>query len=354
MRENTLLAQPFDTSSFTLTGSPTAIARDVQMLLGDARGMFSASDTGSLLYLDGASSSSTTLAWFDDKGTRLTTVGEIGSARGLRLSPDGRMAAIGIINAEDRLNLWTVDLATNTRHQLTFTHDGGVPFVTWSPDGKAVAYGANRDSTLLIAQRPSSGGAEDLLFTLPADQKGLGNPRVSSWTNDGSTLVYSGSGVGGIWTLPIGSGPGKRSAKALVTDPTTAQNPRLSPDQRWFVYQASYDKGSTLQIFVDAFPGGGRRQEVAARGTIALWGPDGHSLYYADDNILTELSVTESDGALHLGPPRAIMPIMVGRGFSYDVAKDGRILALVTSAARATHPLTLLQNWPRAAGLAGY
>jgi hypothetical protein len=45
------------------------------------------------------------------------------------------------------------------------------------------------------------------------------------------------------------------------------------------------------------------------------------------------------------------MPIIVGRGYSYDVAKDGRILALVSSEARAARPLTLIQNW--AAGLTG-
>jgi len=42
------------------------------------------------------------------------------------------------------------------------------------------------------------------------------------------------------------------------------------------------------------------------------------------------------------------MPIIVGRGFSYDVAKDGRILALTTSELRATRPLTLVQNWTSA------
>lgn len=42
------------------------------------------------------------------------------------------------------------------------------------------------------------------------------------------------------------------------------------------------------------------------------------------------------------------MPIIVGRVFSYDVAKDGRILALATSELRAARPLTLVQNWTNA------
>ena len=39
------------------------------------------------------------------------------------------------------------------------------------------------------------------------------------------------------------------------------------------------------------------------------------------------------------------MPVIVGRGYSYDVTDDGRVLALVTSERRAGQPLTLVQNW---------
>ena len=347
MRENTLLAQPFDPAALALTGSATAIARDIQSLTGDARGVFSVSDTGTLLYLDGASTSSTTLAWFDGDGRRAGTVADLGSsARGVRLSPDGRTAALTLIAPDGGQTMWTVDLATKTRNQLTFAQEPAGSFMTWSPDGRALAYSASRDTRFVIAQRPVAGGAEQIVFTLSADR--VTSPRVTAWTNDGSAILYSGSTEGGVWSLPLAPGPsGVRSAQVLVKD--AAQNPRLAPSQRWFAYQAALDRGPLQQIFVEAFPGGGRRQQVSARGTLPVWGADGKSLYYADDNLLTVLSVTEADGALHFGPPRAIMPIIVGRGYSYDVAKDGRILAIVTSEARAAHPLTLVQNWAKAA-----
>ena len=350
MRESTLLAQPFDPVTLALSGSPRAIARDVQMLLGDSRGVFSASDTGALLYLDGASTSSTTLAWFDSKGTRVGAVGELGSARGVQLSPDGRTAAIGVIDVEGSLNIWTVDLATNTRNQMTFAKEMAAvgSFMIWSPEGRALAYAVKQGGGYLIVQRPAGGGAEKVIFALPADQQRLASPRVSAWTNDGSTILYSGSSLGGIWSLALAPGGlGGRSAQPLVKEPDTAQNVRLAPSQRWFSYQGALDTGAVSQIFVEAYPGGGRRQQVSARGTLAVWAPDGKSLYYADDNMLTVVSVTEADDALRFGPPRAIMPIIVGRGFSYDVAKDGRILALVTSETRAARPLTMVQNWTR-------
>jgi hypothetical protein len=76
--------------------------------------------------------------------------------------------------------------------------------------------------------------------------------------------------------------------------------------------------------------------------------PDGRAIYYGSDNVLYRVDISESGGSLRLGIPRAVMPIIQGRGLSFDVAKDGRILALVTSDRRASRPLTLVQNWTAA------
>jgi len=350
MREQTLLAQPFDLSTRTLRGTPVAVASGVQTLLGDPVGLFSASDSGALLYLDGAALSATTLAWFDRGGTRAAIVADMGSARGILLSPDERSVMVGVIDAERRLDLWRVDLATAARARVTFATPTSrvTSFMVWSPNGRDIAYGIDRDGVGAIARRSAAGGSEEILFTTPPDQGRLATPRVTAWTTDGSTMVYSGSSVGGVWTLALTAKPEERTATQYVKDLENAQNVQLSPNQRWVVFQAAPDSGTVSGIFVEAFPGGGRRQQVAARGTIPSWSTDGTSLYYADDNILSVVDVTDADGALRFGPPRAIMPIIVGRGYSYDVAKDGRILALVTSEARAVRPLTLVQNWPKA------
>ena len=348
MREDVLLAQPFELSRLELTGSPVAIARGVQTLLGDIRGVFSVSETGLLLYLDGAAGSATQLVWFDGAGKRVAMVGELGSIRGVRLSPDGLFAMIGVIDVEGRLDLWRLDLASGRRTRVTFAAEpGDVPsFMAWSPDSSAIAYSAKKGAGMAIVSRPAAGGAEETLFTLPADQATISNPRVTVWSGDG-TLVYSGSSLGGIWIVPPGP-PGARKAAPLVQDYQAAQNARLSPNQRWFAYQAAPRDGPVQTIFVEAFPGGGKRQQVSARGTLPVWGADGKTLYYADDNMLTGVDVAEVDGVLRFGTSRAVMPIIVGRGFSYDVATGGRILALVTPEWRAARPLTLVQGWAAA------
>ena len=350
MRENTLIAQPFDLSHFALAGSPLAVARGVQMLLGDPRGLFSASETGTLIYQDAVEGSATSLVWFDATGKRQTTVGEMGSARGLRFAPDEQSASIGVFGLDNRIDLWRVDLASGRRSRLTFASDGGQSsFVAWSPDGSTIAYGVKRENDLRVLRRSASGGAEETVFTVPAEQVGGAAPRVTAWT-PGGLLVYSAQVTGGIWSIPAAEPPGgSRVATRLVRDPPNAQNVRVSPNQKWMAYQGVLGDATVSGIFVEAFPGGGHRQQVTDRGTLPVWSADGRSLYYAGDNTLMVQDVAEADGALKLGVPRALMSVMIGRGYSYDVAKDGRILALVTSDARAARPLTLVQGWTAAA-----
>jgi Tol biopolymer transport system component len=352
MRDDTLIAQSFDPSTLALTGSPVAVAHGVHNVLDEGRGVFSASETGLLLYQDGASDSATSLAWFDGAGKRLAVVGDMGTARNMRLSPDGRLVQIGVADVEGHLDLWTIDLATRARRRITFSRepDHVSPFAVWAPDGSALSYAITRDGKNAIAQSPVAGGAEQVLFTLPADPVGhVGIPRVTAWTNDATTLCYSGENGGGLWTLPLAAGSnGTRTPVPFVKDPDRAQNARLSPSQRWVAYQAALGSSTVQGIFVEAFPGGGARQQVAARGTLPVWRADGRSFYYADDSMLTVVDVTEAEGTLRFGTPRRVMPVIVGRGFSYDVAKDGRILALTTSELRAARPLTLVQNWTSA------
>ena len=347
MREDTLLAQAFDLSSRTVSGTPVSIARGIQTLLGDPRGVFSASDTGVLLFQDGVAGAATSLVWFDRDGKRQSLVGEVGSARGVFLSPDNQTAVIGMLDAEAQLSLWRVTLANNQRIRLTYeigTNDVS-SFLTWAPDGRSIAYGAKRDGKIIINRLASAGGQPERLFEVPNEHTQGTVPRVTAWTKDATTLIYASQIKGGMWKLPLKPAGAPLTAIPFISNAFNAQNAQLSPNQRWVVYQGSVGGGTVSGIFADAYPSGGLRREVADRGTLPRWSADGKSLFFAIDNQLSVVDVTESDGSIQFSPPRGLMPVIVGRGFSYDVAKDGRILALVTSETRASRPLTLVQNW---------
>jgi Tol biopolymer transport system component len=346
LREGTLLAQPFDVDALTLSGSPVAVASDVAMVDSN-RGVFSASDAGSVLYQQGTRDAALTLAWFDPEGRRVSTLGEVGNARGVFLSPDARVTTLSITDAQLRGDLWRVDTATGQRTRLTseVPPNDVNPFVAWAPDGRSIVYSARRQDRLTLVRRQMSGsGGEAPVFDVAVsgadrDQSTFDLPRVTAWSRDGSLLTYS---YRGLFVVPMGGAA--RDVKAFGSDEGRGQNPRLSPDGRWVSYQARREGGGVLGVFVDAFPGGGRRQQLAEEGTLAVWGPDGRSFYYLTKNTLVRTDVREADGQLVFSPPRAIMSVRQGRGYSYDVAPDGRILALVTPEEQASRPLTLVQN----------
>jgi serine/threonine protein kinase/Tol biopolymer transport system component len=350
MREGTLLAQPFDLSRRAVSGTAVALARGVHLLLGsDARGVFSASETGLLLYQTGAAEAAASLAWFDPAGTRQSIVGEMGAARGVFLSPDNQYAAVGIADVEGKLALWRVNLSNLTRNRLTFATgaDDVSAFLTWAPDGRHVAYATRQNGRPTITRTPAAGGQAESLFELPAEHAQALNARVTAWTKDGATILYANEAKGGVWRLPLKPvAPGSAlTATPLLKDAPDALNVQLSPNERWIAFQSSVGSGTVPGVSVDAYPGGGRRQAVSERATLPRWSTDGKALYFAVDNQLSVVDVTEADGDIRFGAARPLMPVIVGRGYSYDVSDDGRILALVTSERRAGQPLTLVQNW---------
>ena len=349
MREATLFAQPFDPAQRMLSGTPVPIASGVQIVTGEPRGVFSAADNGTLVYQEGGEAANT-LAWFTAEGARQAPIAEVGAARTVFLSPDQQYALVSTAEAGARADFWRVHLTTGARHRLTFvdaTYEQST-FAAWAPDSRAIAYGVRRSGAISLASMPADGGVEQLIVKVPEAQTHGSVPRVTGWSPAG-VLLYSATTRGGIWGLPLTR---DRSAAGdalhVVADPDTAQNVRLSPNGRWIAYQGGIAAATVPGIFVDRYPAGGRRQQVASRGSLAVWNADGSALYFASDNQLTRVPVAEVDGALRLGPPKAVMPVITGRGFSYDVAKDGRILALQTSERRALRPLTLVQHWTAA------
>jgi Tol biopolymer transport system component len=348
MRDNTLVSQPFDASRLVLTGSPVSIARGVQTLLGDPRGLFSASENGLLVYQDAPPGPASSLVWFDANGKRLSGVAELASARGVRLSPNGLFVTMGLTAPDGRTDLWRTELATGRQARLTFENDGNVSsWVAWSHDGQWIAYGVKRDGRTLVVRRPSAGGPEEIVATLPPKLVKDSMPRVGDWTRSGDILL-SEITPGGIWRVPVaGAGATASALSPVIKTSDEGHNARVSPNGRWLVYQAALGDATTSTVLIEALPSGGHRHQVSDHASLPVWSADGHALYYALDNILTMVSVTEADGTLQFGPPRPLMPVIIGRGYSYDISKDGRILALVTSEARAARALTLVQGWVR-------
>ena len=68
LRENTLMAQPFDAKRLATTGDAVPVAGQVGYVPNDAIGLFSAAGTGLLAYQAGAGVGLRRLTWFDRSG----------------------------------------------------------------------------------------------------------------------------------------------------------------------------------------------------------------------------------------------------------------------------------------------
>ena len=76
-REQALLAQPFDTSTATLSGAPIAVADGVGAFAPATSGLWSVARNGTLVYRAGGTGLPL-LTWVDAAGRSLSTVGELG------------------------------------------------------------------------------------------------------------------------------------------------------------------------------------------------------------------------------------------------------------------------------------
>ena len=91
-RDRTLMAQPFDVATRTLTGEPFPVVERVGSE-GSRYVSFSASAVGTLAYAGGGAFGSQ-LTWRDRAGKQLGTLGELAFYSSVALSPDGSRAVV--------------------------------------------------------------------------------------------------------------------------------------------------------------------------------------------------------------------------------------------------------------------
>src|SRR4029077_10980819 len=133
-------AVPFDLPRLTVTGGPVPIVEGVQRtnpFNGGAQ--FSVSSTGSLVFIPGPASTTTSgpqfdLALIDRKGGVTPLRLPPGGYEFPRMSPDGKRVAFGTDDGKEA-TVWIYDLAgTSAMRRLTF--GGRNRFPIWASDGE--------------------------------------------------------------------------------------------------------------------------------------------------------------------------------------------------------------------------
>lgn len=338
MRENSLVAQPFDPDAGKFTGDPASLVENVQFDAGVWRANLSASTTGVLVYASGTATGNQVIAWYDRAGKALGTVGDLGSYVELTLSPDEKKLAV-TDGSGATTTVWIYDLASKLKTRLTF--NGGVQRTPlWSPDGRKIAFSSNQQANISVQPIDNGVPAESVLSLTEA--AGL---LLEDWSRDGRYLLYS-QGLGldlKLWVVPLF---GDRKPFRYGDSPRQYHG-AFSPDGRWMAYVAG-DEGGKPQVFVAPFPWTGAKWQVSSgESGEPHWRADGKELYYYDFAGLTAVEVNGAGSAFQVGRSQKLFPLLLHDIYrEYAPSRDGQRFVAITAGEGTSQSLTLVQNWP--------
>ena len=329
------LCQMFDAERLEVTGGSFPLIEGVAQHLGSGVAQFSTSDTGSLVYVPGASGGlSRTLVWVNREGQEEPLADEARAFEYPRLSPDGRRIAVGIREANS--DIWVYDVERGTLTRLT-VDPGEDESPVWTPDGQKITYAATHGGARLTLQRLSDGSGEE--EAVPVGE--YRHHHLGAWSPDGQTLAFSSNG---LWLAPVGK---DAEAEAFLQTDAIEQAPAFSPDGRWLAY-ASTETGRS-EIYVQAFPGGGSKRQISNDGGAEpLWSADGEELFYRAGNRMMVVML-EDTPSFSASRPRVLFEDRFERlpwnERNYDVSPDGeRFLMPWSRQSAGSQPL--LETWP--------
>ena len=351
MRDQSLMAQPFNPRRLELTGEPVPLAEHVAINGGTNRPIFSVSENGTLIYQSGDPGGGWNLSWFSREGKQIGSIPQQDRYFGPALSPDGTRLAVTLYGTQGTGDIWIFDLARGTKTRLTF--GGAISLaVVWSPDGKTIFYSSNAKGPPHIYAKAADGSGSDrtVLETNDAIEiPGDISPDGKYLVCQRRVLANGTQGSFDLWTLPLF---GEQKLFPIVQTPFDDRAPAISPDGKWMAYQNS--ESGRNEIYITAFPAGGAKWQVSASGGAearARWRKDGKELFFLNltDDIMA-VDVSTAGNVVKLGVPHVLFHAsgVQRQAGAYDVTRDGKKFLLNTGNLKEdSEPMTLVQNWPK-------
>jgi len=332
----TLVAQPFNLSTFRLSGSPVVLTQPVRYNDSTGRTAVSASQ-GTLAYRQ---PEDTELRWFNRSGVALGLVGTAARYLDPELSPDGSHLAVARIDSDlGTSTISVIDLASGRIEPLTSGRTWDRSPV-WSADGQSLVFSSLREGRFWFFQKTigAAGAAEQV----HRGATGIALDR----TRDGTIL----SSREGALSLELATGEGVRP---LTQSRAAERQARFSHDQRWMAYVS--DESGTNEVYIRPASTGGSGQRISTGGGLQpRWRRDDRELFYlahGGELMAVDLTITGAD--LHGGKPGLLFhtPLVPSVQFvsgrnQYDVSADGQ--RFIMNVPGASAPITVVSNWQTA------
>jgi serine/threonine protein kinase/Tol biopolymer transport system component len=353
VRQNTLMAQPFDARRAQTSGNAVPIAESVSVPAGGASLiMMTVSENGVLVYRTTEGEAGLNqIVWFDRTGKRLGSVGAPGNVRTPSISPDEKKVAFTRLTSSGTADLWLWDLIRGTDTRLTSDSSFNVG-PSWAPDGKHIVFRSNRGGSAgdLYQASASGSGQAELLLATPRGKVD------SEWSRDGRFIVYSESDPKtkfDLWILPVGDDApaGRKPMPFLQTDYSELQG-QISPNGHWMAY--SSDESGSREVYVRPFPAAEGKWRISIAGGIQpRWRGDSRELFFVGaDGKMNAVTVKAVSGTKPSFEASAPLPLFdahivdIPVAFEYDVTADGkRFLVTTNNFAGYAPTLNVVLNW---------
>ena len=353
VRENTLMAQAFDSKNLTIRGDAIPIGQGVLVNEPYSRSVLSASDNGVLAYGGAGAVEPSRLRWLDRTGKQIGTVGDPGAYSNPRLSPDGTKLAVAVGDiSRAATDIWIYDLARGGRARLTF--DASLNYEPiWSPDGSQIVFSSARRGGFpqLFRKAASGEGSEELLLDSPNT-----TDRPDDWSPDGRFIVYEPNpSVGSLWLLPL-FGERKPSVFLSGDAGTFPGEGTFSHDGKWLAF-TEYTAGKR-EVYITSFPAKtGKWQVSVGGGHYPQWrGNEKELLFLGQDNSTVMNVDLDLKGPVpRIGTPKALFTVhlatilqnRLGSAWDpFDVTADGqRFLVNSVDQPQAAEPINVVVNW---------
>jgi Tol biopolymer transport system component len=280
----------------------------------------------------------TRLVWLDRAGREVGSVDVPPGRWGLLvLSDDDRRLLVAKTEPGGGSGLWVVDVMRGVANRISRPDES--PLIgCWSPDGREVLYGANRDGPRDVFRRAADGSTPDSPFY----RSSVPFKDPFDWSPDGRWIVMQEIADETQWNLFLLPASGGDRVP-FATSPANEQFGTVSPDGQWLLYVS--DETGSSQAFVQSFPKPGKKQQVSRTGAVfGTWTDGGREIVLIrGDNSLVSVAVTPGE-ELGFGPPVEMfrMPPTIGGA---SVSSNGQRILVSMPAEPSIPGITVAVNW---------
>jgi Tol biopolymer transport system component len=298
LHQGVLWGVRFDPARLAVQGTPVPLLEDVASDQNYGSGQFDVSQTGTIIYRSGKTSSEWPIMWMEATGRTHPLLSKPGSYFTPRVSPDGRHLALAW-KTGNGWDIYAYEMQRDTMSRLTFNARGNRNPV-WTPDGTHLVYASDADKAIWWIRADGAGESRRLL-----ESKTTVIP--SSFSPDGRYLSYvdvTTDTHADIWILPLDASdpehpmPGQPEIFLKTPSNEGLGGAAFSPDGRWIAYDS--DESGRDEVYVRRFHSavGGKWQLSTSSGSLAFWSRDGRALYYLtqDDRSITMVAEYTAKG----------------------------------------------------------